>query len=132
MTDGERPMRIVLDTSAIIAYCRESVDVGELIREVADDNGTAGLPMLGLAEARVRLADADMLDVLTSHDAIKVLTLDPSEWQDLAALDGSVGRRDAAAAMLDAIAHGVDILTAQPGLYTEAITSSRIIGLPEQ
>ncbi|MDP9794527.1 hypothetical protein J2S43_003039 [Catenuloplanes nepalensis] len=130
MSDDSRPVRVVLDTSAILAYCRESVGVGELIGEIADENGTVGLPMLCLAEARTRLADADLLDVLATHDAAEVLTLGPREWQGLAALDGDVGRRDASAAMLEAIVHGVDILTAQPSLYVGAIANSRILELP--
>lgn len=128
----ERPIRIILDTSAIVAYCRESVDVGELISEIADEDGAVGLPMLCLVEARTRLADNDLLDVLTKHPATDVLAPDVADWQALAALDGEIGRRDASTAMLDAVAYGVDILTATPGLYAGAITSSRIIELPPE
>lgn len=127
----ERPIRVVLDTSAIVAYCRESVDVGELISEIADENGVVGLPMLCLVEARTRLADGDLLDVLTKHPATDVLAPDVADWQALAALDGEIGRRDASTAMLDAVAYGVDILTATPGLYVGAFTADRIIALPE-
>jgi hypothetical protein len=38
---SDRPIRVVLDASAIVAFTRESVDVGEVIAEI--DDQLAGL-----------------------------------------------------------------------------------------
>jgi hypothetical protein len=40
----DRPIRIVLDTSAILAFCRESIHVGEVIAEVADETAWSAYP----------------------------------------------------------------------------------------
>lgn len=39
MTD--RPIKIIFDTSAITAFTRSSIDVGEVLAEVNDENGAA-------------------------------------------------------------------------------------------
>jgi len=55
---NERPIRVVLDTSAVIAYARGSIDVGETINEVDDDEAAFGIPVLSLVEAH-RVAAED-------------------------------------------------------------------------
>lgn len=65
-------VRIILDTSAIIAFTRERIDVGEVIAGVADEPGCAfGLPVLCLAEA------ARVVDALADLDAIRDRLPDP-------------------------------------------------------
>ncbi|MGC4808638.1 hypothetical protein [Micromonospora sp. DT233] len=113
---NDRPVRIVLDTSAILAFCHESIHVGEVIAEVADEECLVGLPVLCLAEA-YRAADQDRLELLENHPAVVVLTIDPFSWRALAVTCETVGRADAASALLAAVDAGGYVLTAQPGLY---------------
>lgn len=111
-------VRVILDASAIIAFTRESIDVGEVIAEVADEEGGAvGLPVLCLVEATRAVADTDRLDLLVNHPASVILTPDPASWRALAVTYETVGRLDAASAVLAAIDLGSSVLTGQPGLY---------------
>ncbi|MDM4720370.1 hypothetical protein QTQ03_12585 [Micromonospora sp. WMMA1363] len=112
------PVRIVLDASAIVAFTRGSIDVGEVIAEVADEEGAQiGLPVLCLAEAYRVSAGSDRLDLLVNRPAALILSPDPEDWRPLAVTCDTVGRLDAASAVLIAIDLGCDVLTAQPGLY---------------
>lgn len=111
-------IRVILDASAIVAYTRESIDVGEVIAEVADEEGAAvGLPVMCLVEASRAVVDRDRLDLLVGHPASVVFSPDPDEWQALAATYDTVGRIDAASAVLAALDLGCSVLTGQPGLY---------------
>lgn len=69
-----RPLRVVLDASAIVAFTRASIHVGEVIAEVAAEDAGVGLPVLRLVEAADAPADPDrmhMLDLLVSHPSAK-------------------------------------------------------------
>ncbi|MEW1584345.1 hypothetical protein AB0283_02690 [Micromonospora vinacea] len=114
---NERPVRIVLDASAVLAFCRESIHVGEVIAEVAGEDCVVGVPVMCLAEASRGAADADRLDLLVNHPAVEVLTVDPLSWRALAVVYDTVGRLDAASALLAAVDSGGYVLTGQPGLY---------------
>jgi len=114
---SDRPVRILLDASAIIAFTWESIDVGEIIAEVDDEYAAVGLPMLCLVEASRAVADKDRLTLLVHHRASVVLGDDPGDWRALAAMYDIVGRLDAASAAVAAVDGDVSILTAQPGLY---------------
>jgi hypothetical protein len=48
---SDREIRIILDTSAIHAYVKGSIDVGEVISEIADEGACAGLPVPCVVEA---------------------------------------------------------------------------------
>lgn len=111
-----RPVRLILDASAIVAFVRESIHVGEVIAEVDAEEAAVGLPVLCLAQARIMVDDVDRLGLLAGHDAAAVLP-DPDDWQALAATVDLVGRWDAAAATLLALDLDVPVLTATPGLY---------------
>jgi hypothetical protein len=113
----DRPVRIVLDASAVLAFCRESIHVGEVIAEVADEECLVGVPVMCLAEASRGAADADRLDLLVNHPAAVVLTVDPLSWRALAVVYDTVGRLDAAAALLAAVDNSGYVLTGQPRLY---------------
>ena len=112
-----RPVRVLLDASAIVAFTRGSIDVGETIAEVNDENGAAGLPIPCLVEATRAVADTDQLDLLVAHAATAVIAPRPEDWQALAATYDTVDRLDAASAVLAAIDLDCLVLTAQPGLY---------------
>ena len=114
---NERPVRILLDASAVVAFTRGSIDVGEVIAEVDDEHATVGMPILCLVEATRAVTDTDRLTLLVEHRASKLLTDDAASWQALAAAYEIVGRLDAASAALAVIDRDIDVLTAQPGLY---------------
>jgi hypothetical protein len=112
-----RPVRVLLEASAIVAFTRGSIDVGETVAEVNDENAAAGLPLLCLVEAMRAVADTDRLDLLVAHPATVVIAPEPGDWQALAATYETVGRLDAASAVLAAIDLDCLVLTGQPGLY---------------
>jgi hypothetical protein len=114
---SERPIRVLLDASAIVAFTRGSLDVGETIAEVNDEGAAAGLPILCLVEATRAVADTDRLDLLVAHSATAVITPQPEDWRALAVTCETVGRLDAATAVLAAIDLDCLVLTDQPGLY---------------
>ena len=113
MTD--RPIRLILDTSAILAFARGSVDVGETLREVGDDS-LAGLPALCLAEARTIVHDVDLFDLLVAHPATTVVSTS-SDWWALGMGLGIVGPLPATTAAQAAHDGQCALLTAVPRLY---------------
>jgi hypothetical protein len=114
---SDQPVKVILDTSAIVAFTRGSIDVGEVITEVHDEYAAAGLPVLCLVEAIGTVADGDRLELLVTHPATTVLAPRPGDWQALAAVYDSVGRLDAASAVLAAIDLDCQVLTNRPRLY---------------
>lgn len=114
----EPAVRVVLDASAIIAFTRGSIDVGEVIAEVADEeNCVFGLPVLCVAEAARVVVDTDRLQLLVNHPIAEILSPPRDSWEALAVTLDTVGRVDAATAVLAAIDLGCSVLTGQPGLY---------------
>ena len=103
------------------AYAAGSEHVGEVLREIADEGVSVGLPIAALIEARTTVADheAVLLDVLAALPYTVVLPLDDVDgWQRLAAatqLLGGLGRACAALAVTDGIAGYV--MTREPGVY---------------
>lgn len=68
-----RPVHVLLDASAIVAFTRGSIDVGEVIGEVDAEQAAVGLPVLCLTEANRAVVDADLLDYLVTHPATAVV-----------------------------------------------------------
>jgi hypothetical protein len=126
MTDATRPMKLVLDTSAILAFTRGSIHVGEPISEVADEGGVSGLPTLCLAVAKWMVDDDDRLQVLAEHPDTVVVPA-PEDPVALGAVETSVGNLDASSAVLTAIDQHAFIITARPGLYRGLIDSGPIV-----
>jgi hypothetical protein len=124
--DDDRPVRLILDTSAIVAFTRASIHVGELLAEVDEESGVVALPLPCLVEAVHAVADTDRLHLLLAHRAAVVLADDVASWQALATTYDIVGRPDAAAAALAAIDYSVAVLTRQPGLYAGLDADGRL------
>jgi hypothetical protein len=124
---SDRPVKVVLDTSAIVAFTHGRIDVGEVIAEVDDDYGAAGLPVLCLVEATRAVVDDGRLELLVSHLAAAVLAPRSGDWQALAAVYDTVGRLDAACAVLAAIDLDCQVLTGQPGLYAGLANGGPVI-----
>lgn len=75
-------VRLVLDTSAILAYAGTSIHVGETIAEVVDEFGKIGVPTACLAEAS-RLVEPKLSDgiaLLTHHPACVILPALEEDW----------------------------------------------------
>jgi hypothetical protein len=125
-----RPVHVLLDASAIIAFTRRSIDVGEVIGEVDAEQAAVGLPVLCLVEANRAVTDTDLLDYLVAHPATAVTPVAPDSWRALAAAYDTVGRLDAASAVLAAIDGDRPILTAQPALYAGLEGGGPIIAIP--
>ncbi|MFD6694986.1 hypothetical protein [Micromonospora aurantiaca (nom. illeg.)] len=80
--------------------------------EIADEECLVGAGD-ALAEASRGTADTDRLDLLGNHPAAVVLTVDPLSWRALAVVYDTVGRLDAAAALLAAVDNGGYVLIGQ-------------------
>jgi hypothetical protein len=126
-----RPVRVLLDASAIIAFSRESLDVGEVIAEVDEEGAAVGLPVLCLVEASRAVQDRDRLTLLVQHQASTVLGNAPEDWRALAAMLDIIGRLDAASAAVAAVDFDVSVLTGQPGLYGGMAGGGPVIGIPK-
>jgi hypothetical protein len=125
---SDRPVKVVLDSSAIVAFTRGSIDLGEVIAEVHDEDAAVGLPVLCLVEASSAVSDGNRLELLVNHPATGVLAPDPGDWQALAATYDTVGRLDAASAVLAAIGLGCQVLSGRPGLYAGLVGGGPVIG----
>ncbi|MDZ5447096.1 hypothetical protein U2F26_31005 [Micromonospora sp. 4G57] len=112
---NDLPIRLILDTSAILAFTEGSTAVGEAIAKVADEGCLFGLPVMCLAEAARSVTDTDRLDLLVNHPAAAVLTVDPLQWKTLATTHRAVGRLDTAGALLAAAGNNCRVLAEQPG-----------------
>ncbi|MEE6259929.1 hypothetical protein [Plantactinospora sonchi] len=119
MTGGVEGIRLVLDTSAIIAYANTSIAVGETIAEVVDEGGRFAVPVACLAEAS-RLVPEDRAAgvlLLVEHPCAYVTPIGATDWQVLAEWTRILGRLDAASALIEAIDWTAYVLTGEPKVY---------------
>jgi hypothetical protein len=126
MTGLARPIKLVLDTSAILAFTRGSIHVGEPISEVANEGGLSALPTLCLAAAKWMVDDRDRMQVLADHPDTVVVPASP-DFFALGIVETWVGNLDASAAVLTAIDQEAFIMTARPGLYRGLIDDGPIV-----
>jgi hypothetical protein len=119
VTQGSRAARLVLDTTAMTAWCRGSIAVGELLAEVNDENGAALVPLSCLVEANHLTAslEREYLELLLEHPATVLVADDPQDWPALAELRTLTGGADSASAALLALDAGADVLTRDPQRY---------------
>lgn len=109
-------IKIVLDTTAILGYLAGSINVGEPIREVADEGHQVGLPVPCLAEAAAQNPGHHMLDVLERLPNTVVLPL-TEDWRALAVGLTVTGGVTWASAWIEAVEHHAYLLTAEPDVY---------------
>jgi hypothetical protein len=131
VTEGNRPVQLVLDASAIVEFTRQSIHVGELLAELVEEGAVAALPLACLVEAVHAVADRDRLDLLVDHSATVVTANDPEDWQALAATYDTVGRADAASAFLTTLDYECMLLTRQPGLYAGLGNADQVIPIDD-
>ena len=118
---GPRTIRLVLDTTAITAWCRGSIAVGELIAEINDEYGAVVIPLPCLVEAahKTAMLEQQRLDLLVGHEATVLLVDDAEEWKALAATRTVVGHADLASAALFAMLCDVSVMTRDARWYSE-------------
>jgi hypothetical protein len=117
MTD-ERT-RVVLDASAVVAYAKGSISVGEIIVELDEEEDLFAVPAVCLIGAAQTVADLH-LRLLTRHPACRVLPLASNDWPPLANAVRVLGRLDLAASLHAARRANAYVLTAESDAYGDA------------
>jgi hypothetical protein len=115
-------IRLVLDTSAILAFANGSIDVGETIAEAVDGGGGFGVPVPCLVEACRREPKIllDMVPLLIQHPSCTVLPVLSEDWNVLAGLTTALGRFDLATALVEAHDREGYVVTGEADLYRPA------------
>lgn len=111
------PIRLVLDSTAILAFVRQSFDVGEVLSEIGDNAAVAALPLACLVEAARDAVDQDRLHLLAEHPSTVVVSAEAADWRTLAALCSLIGGYAPATAALAAMDSGCWVLSTKPDLY---------------
>lgn len=116
-------VRLILDTSAVLAYAATSIHVGETIAEVVDDGGAFGVTAVCLAEAARQAGEerAGGVPLLVNHPRCVVLPVLADDWAALAVWATALGRVDLATAMVEAVDRGAYVLTGEPERYGDEL-----------
>ena len=124
--------RLVLDASAIAAWTRGSVAVGELLAEIDAEHGAVAIPLNCMVEAAsATIADRDLLEILVGHPATMLLGDDPGDWPVLAGLRTVLGELTLASAALIALDAGINVLTSHQSLYEKLGGGGMTIGIED-
>lgn len=125
-----RPLRVVLDTSAVLAYAQGRVHVGEIVAEVLDEGAEFGVPVVCLAAAAAETKDPDRLEVLVRRTGCVVVPHVAADWRSLGFCVAGGRPFDLAAAMLAAVG-GSDahIVSGMPNAYAPAGDAVSVIGV---
>lgn len=110
--------RFVVDTSAVLAYTAGSLDVGEILAELRDENVRFAIPAVCLAEATAATKHPDMLDLLVGQPHAAVLAFPVDQWRRLGAginRYGTLGRACAVVAWTSE--HAEYVMSAEPEVY---------------
>jgi hypothetical protein len=107
---------LILDTSAVVAYTHQSINIGEPISEVHDEGGQVLIPVVCLLEA-TRTADQHILGILVAHPAVTVEPLTGDQWPTLAHALSTLKRLDLTTALHAAYRVGGYVLTTEPQAY---------------
>jgi hypothetical protein len=115
--------RAVLDASAAIAYTHASVDLGEVLGEIADEPGVlVAIPVAALVAAARAGADPQLLGALAEPPNVHVLPLEPGRWEHVASAAALLGSLDRGCAGLLSIDGEAElVLTRDPDVYGEGI-----------
>lgn len=114
---------LVLDTSAVLAYAKGSIAVGELLSIITDDGDTALIPATCLAEAHRHLADGEdeLLTILSTIPCVELSPLLPEQSAKVGGAARTGGGIDAGHAALEAIAREAQLAT------QDVVTMSRLL-----
>jgi hypothetical protein len=114
---------LVLDTTAVLAYAKGSIAVGELLSIITDDGDTVLVPATCLAEAHRRLNDAEdaLLAVFSTIPCVEVGPLLPSQAVEIGVAARTSGGIDAGHAAVEAVAREAQLAT------QDVVTMSRLL-----
>ncbi|MEU5940951.1 hypothetical protein ABZ807_17560 [Micromonospora sp. NPDC047548] len=118
--DEERPVTLVLDRSAVLAYLAGSIHATEPVGEVIEDRQRFGITAVTVAEALALVTnpkDREDLHVLLRMDACAVLSTWGEDWLELSYWRGVTSRADLATTAMAALEHRASILTREGALY---------------
>jgi hypothetical protein len=117
---------VVLDTSAIRAFARGSVAVGEILMILGEEANRAALPAVAMAEAFDDLEHIAMNRYLLGHPRTEVIPLDVIDIEDVGLLSGlpSLGH---AHAVVTARRLATFLLTGEPDSFVGFVDKEMII-----
>lgn len=130
-------IRAVLDVSAMLSYASGHVHVGEILIDIAAEDGVhAGLPAVALLAAHARvLAEAAArarLGVLAALPGVKVLPLDAGDAAEVSlAVPLAGGDLARAHAVWAALEHRAYYLTTEPHTAAGILTDDQIHPIPD-
>jgi hypothetical protein len=122
-------IRLLLDTSAVLAYTAGSIDLGETITEVVDEGGRFAASVACLAEAHGLVPEerATGVSLLTRHPRFVTLPVIAADWDRLGYWTRELGRFDVATTVIEALDRPDGcVVTAEPSRYE----SKLLDGLP--
>jgi rRNA-processing protein FCF1 len=104
---------VVLDTSALLAYTKGSIAVGELVSIISDDDDTVLVPAACLAEANRQLPQGQdaVLGVLVGITNVEVASLPAEDAIDVGATARSASGIDLGHAAVEAVRHEAQLAT---------------------
>jgi PIN domain len=124
---------VVLDTSAVLAYTKGSIAVGELLAIVADDGDTVLIPASCLAAACRHVAnggDEALLRLLSTAPSVALAPLTPEQAMEVGAKARRATGIDAGHAAAEAIIHDAQLATQEPAEMSRLLpTDWPIIGV---
>ena len=135
LLDAPPEIRAVLDHSALQSYARGQSQVGELLREVADqENAFMAIPSVALLEAYARTIDdphgTRLLNYLVTLPVAMVLDLELGTVSRAAghvrALLGNVSR---AHAVWAAMTYEALCFTTEPEAYPEQVLEEQVVAI---
>jgi hypothetical protein len=134
--EARNEIRAVLDHTALQSYARGHVHVGELFREVTDeDNAVVAIPSVALLEAYARSIDDPqakaLLNYMVTLPGAMVLDLDTTTAAQAAGyvrtMRGNLARGHALWAILTYEALG---FTTEPEAYPEQVLEDQVVAIP--
>jgi predicted GIY-YIG superfamily endonuclease len=122
-------VRVVMDTSAVLAFVNRVPAVGDMISAVVDEWGRIALPSMCLVEAFRLAPDGQQADVdlLTRHPCAVVTSTPVNDWEVLAEWTRVLGRVDSAAAVATAVSAAAYVLTGEPSAYGDDVNDLPVI-----
>lgn len=104
---------VVLDTSALLAYTKGSIAVGELVSIVSDDDDRVLVPATCLAEAYRQLPQGHdaLLSVLVGITNVEVAPLPAEDATDVGATARPASGIDLGHAAVEAVRHEAQLAT---------------------
>jgi hypothetical protein len=122
-------VKLVLDETAVLAYSKGSIHVGEPVAQLAEETDARfAVPVTCLADAGTRTDSRAMLVVLAGLEQAMVTPVEAGRWSELLTLSQLLGSVDHAVPFLTATKFDAYLLTAAPGRYPEV---DRIIDISD-